>query len=232
MARAAEKRTAGNGGAPATPPDVVAPPSGKTANVAKAVQDSDSVWLPHAELKRWESNPRDNEANVPRVAASIERFGFVNPIVVWRKAGRMVAGDTRLLAFRLLLEQHGPGFTAKGAPGPGLVRVVFHDFASEEEADLYALADNRLNELSDWDGKRLDEVLARYDDEDRAIAGFEPEKVEASELEVHAVDIEALERVTFWISVRGPLPAQPDVLDALREHLSGIDGVEVQIGTG
>lgn len=200
--------------------------------VVAMVQDASSQWMSLDALHRWEINPRDNDANVPNVAASIERFGFVNPIVVWRKADRMVAGDTRLKAMRLLLATHGPGFTAKGAPGPGLVRVVFHDFSDEAEANLYALADNRLNELSPWNSKRLDDVLAIYDDEDRAVAGFKPEHIEAPSLEVRQVDVEELTQQTFSLTVRGPLPNQPDVLDKLRDSLSGIAGIDVSFGAG
>lgn len=155
----------------------------------------------------------------------------------------MVAGDTRIKAIRWLLaapesrDEHGriitgPNFVPQGAPGAGLVRVVFHDFASEAEADLYALADNRLNELSDWDGKRLDEVLERYDDADRIVAGFDAEVVASGDLEVHAVDVEVLAKESFWLTVRGPLPSQPDVLDKLRDALAGLEGVEVQFGAG
>jgi hypothetical protein len=227
-------------GATSTAPD---PLSGsgkaraKAAALAVRVQDSSSVWMSPEALQRWEQNPRENDPNVPNVAASIERFGFVNPIVVWKRSkdlggDRMVAGDTRLKAMKLLLATHGPKFTAKGAPGPGLCRVVFHDFDNEHEANLYALADNRLNELSKWDGKRLDEVLADYDDDDRAIAGFRKEHVEQVSLEVREVDVEELVDQSFSLTVRGPLPAQADVLDKLRDTLESMPGIEVTFGAG
>ena len=34
----------------------------------------------------------------------------------------------------------------------------------------------------------------------------------------------------FWISVRGPLPSQPDALQLLHDALGGIEGVTVNLG--
>ena len=120
----------------------------------EAANDNTSGWRHYETLKRWEKNPRKNQAAVPRVARSIKRFGFVAPVVIWIGGDRMVAGDTRLLAMREIMTED-PSFTPKGAPGPGMVRVVFHDFDSEEDANAYAVADNRLNEIADWDDAML-----------------------------------------------------------------------------
>lgn len=130
-------------------------------------------WLPIAELTPWARNPRRNDG-IPtdRVAESLKRFGFVAPIVVWKSAGRMVAGHTRLKALSKLLAAD-PTFTPKGAPGPGLARVLFHEFADENEADAYALADNKLGELAEWDETALAEILGRLGAEERFAAGFD-----------------------------------------------------------
>ena len=141
------------------------------------VPDAAALWLPLGQLRRWEKNPRKNDPAAARVAASIRRFGFVAPIVVWTSANRMVAGDTRLKAMRLI-ERETPTFVPRGAPGPGMARVVFHEFDSEAEADLYALADNRLNEIAEWDEDARDAILVGYDDEARIVAGFDGPIVE------------------------------------------------------
>ncbi len=123
-------------------------------------------------MKVWEKNPRKNDGPpVEQVRASIVRFGFVNPIVIWTSAGRMVAGHTRLKAMEAILAVKetkdasgfilsGPNFIPKHGQGPGLVKVVFHEFDNEGEADAYALADNKLAELSSWDDVLLRNVLA------------------------------------------------------------------------
>lgn len=118
-----------------------------------------AVWLPIDALRRWEKNPRKNDGKpVDEVMASIERFGFVAPIVVWTSADRMVAGHTRLKAMRALMMKN-PTFTPKGAPGPGLVKVAFHEFANEGEANAYGIADNALGELAKWDDIVLGDLL-------------------------------------------------------------------------
>ena len=137
-----------------------------------AAEIAAAAWLPVAELRPWAKNPRRNDPAVPRVMVSIQRFGFVAPIVIWRSAGRMVAGHTRLKALQQLLAAD-PAFTPKGAPGPGMARVVFHEFRDENEADAYALADNRLGELAEWDQPVLDEILGRLGEEERYAAGFD-----------------------------------------------------------
>jgi DNA modification methylase len=141
------------------------------------VLPADPQWLPVSAFRPWARNPRKNDgAPVEKVARSLERFGFVAPIVVWRSAGRMVAGHTRLKALTRILADN-PGFTPKGAPGPGLARVVFHEFASEQEADAYALADNRLAEEAEWDDEILRAIQDDVGPELTALAGFTDEDI-------------------------------------------------------
>lgn len=150
-------------------------------------------WLPVGDLRQWDRNPRVNAQAIPAVAESIRRFGFVSPIVVWSSANRMVAGHTRLKAMAQLLAED-PGFTAKGAPGPGLCRVVFQEFASEAEANAFALADNRLAEIADWEDGGLREVVSELAAEDAALiaaAGFTDNEVNALLSERGENDVEA-----------------------------------------
>lgn len=129
-------------------------------------------WVHHDTLTRWDKNPRDNKKAVPKVAASIREYGFVAPIVVDPKLGRIVAGDTRLLATRAILVDD-PQFVARGAPGPGMVRVVFHEFKNEAAAIAYGIADNKLNELAMWSKPILDEHLATMKPETLMVIGFD-----------------------------------------------------------
>lgn len=115
-------------------------------------------WAPLGALKKWQKNPRKNEAAVPRVARSIRRFGFVAPVVVWRSRDRLVAGHTRILAMESILREDA-AFVPRDAPGPGLVPVRFHEFADEAEANAYAVADNKLAEAAEWDDQLLSDVL-------------------------------------------------------------------------
>lgn len=118
-----------------------------------------AYWTPVAGLQKWSKNPRRNERAVPQVARSIRCYGFVAPIVVWTSKDRLVAGHTRLLAMEKILAET-PEFVPRDAPGPGLVPVRFHEFTDEAEANAYAIADNRLTEIAEWDEESLGQIFA------------------------------------------------------------------------
>lgn len=132
-------------------------------------------WVPAQDIQRWEHNPRNIEPAVHKVAASLRRFGFVAPAIVWASRGRLVAGHTRLAALETCLATD-PSFVPEGAPEgvlPGMAPVHFHEFPSEEAAAAYAIADNRLNELARWDAPALSELLATLPKTYAEATGFE-----------------------------------------------------------
>lgn len=136
----------------------------------------DFAWTPLASLRLWALNPRDNAEAIPAVAASIARFGFVSPVVVWTSRSRIVAGHTRVLALARLLKK-APAFVPPGAPQgtpPGCAPVRFHEFSSEEEATAYAIADNRLNELAAWNPEKLASLIDALPPALVAVSGFDP----------------------------------------------------------
>ena len=136
-------------------------------------------WVHIDDIAPWQKNPRINTSSIPKVASSIKRWGFVSPAVVWSEEGRLVAGHTRLAALKSILAED-PEYVPKGAPKgtkPGMLPVRFHSFGSEREADAYAIADNRLNELAEWDRPALDALLLTLDPMDVAVVGFDMPQV-------------------------------------------------------
>lgn len=107
-------------------------------------------WVPRERLSRNPANPRQNQAAVPHVAASLRRFGWQQPIVA-RADGVLVAGDTRL--------------QAAAALGMAEVPVVWFT-GSELEAVAYGIADNRTHEFSAWDQAALGGLLRQLQAED------------------------------------------------------------------
>ena len=93
------------------------------------------------EIRPYDKNPRNNEASVPRVAASIREFGFLQPIVC-DSDGVILAGHTRYAAAKSL------GLTK--------VPVLYADGLTPEQARAYRLADNKAGEESLW----LEDVLS------------------------------------------------------------------------
>lgn len=123
-----------------------------------------AVWLPRGELTRWDKNPRRHtQRSLAATRKSIERFGFVAPVIVWLKGDRMVAGHGRLKCYDALVEEHGPEWAPKHAPGSGLVPVRFMEFDSEKDANDYAIVDNRTTELSEWNTEELVGVAREFD---------------------------------------------------------------------
>lgn len=102
------------------------------------------ITVPIEDIFPYENNPRINEASVEKVAASIMRFGFKQPIVV-DKDNVVIVGHTRLQAAKRL--------------GLDSVPVLVASDLSEDEAAAYRLADNKTAESSFWDMEKLDEEL-------------------------------------------------------------------------
>jgi ParB-like chromosome segregation protein Spo0J len=93
------------------------------------------------ELRPRTNNPRTHDARqVRQIAASIEKFGFVNPILVDGKNG-LIAGHGRLAAAKLL-----------GMCDVPTLRV---DHLTPVQIRAYVIADNKLAENADWDRNLL-----------------------------------------------------------------------------
>ena len=111
----------------------------KTRGAAKEI-----VMLPVLEVRPYEKNPRKNNEAVKYVKASIEKFGFKQPIIV--DSNRVVVcGHTRLLAAKSL--------------GMEEVPCIFADDLTDEQVKAYRLADNKVAEFSEWEMNLLGEEL-------------------------------------------------------------------------
>ena len=121
-----------------------------------------------ATLTPYENNPRDNDASVPRVKASIQEFHFQSPILV-DPDGVVIAGHTRLKAALEL--------------GLAEVPVVVVDDLTPEQVRAYRLADNKAGEASEWLDAMLAEELAMIEGIDMSEFGFDVPEVEDADLD-------------------------------------------------
>lgn len=119
-------------------------------------------------LKPYMNNPRLNGEAVDSVAASIKEFGFQQPIVV-DKDMVVIVGHTRLKAAKKLKLKTVP--------------VVVAEELTEEQVNAYRLADNKTNEIAEWDMDRLTEELDKILDIDMEQFGFNLDIEEDEELE-------------------------------------------------
>jgi DNA modification methylase len=104
---------------------------------------------------------------IRKIAGSIRRFGFVNPVIIDRN-NKIIAGHGRVRAAKLL----------------GLERVptILLENLTEDEIRAYVLADNRLAELAGWDEEilaiELQYLLTIGEDLDVTDIGFEMAEVD------------------------------------------------------
>lgn len=114
------------------------------------------------DLKPYENNPRLNEDAVDLVAASIEEFGFKQPIVV-DKDLIIIAGHTRWKAAQKL--------------GLETVPCIQADDLTPAQVKAYRLADNKVAEAAQWDLDALQFELEELGnmDFDMEPFGFETE---------------------------------------------------------
>ncbi|MFM6932213.1 MAG: site-specific DNA-methyltransferase [Novosphingobium sp.] len=99
------------------------------------------IELPITSLKPYARNARTHsKKQVRQIASSIERFGFVNPVLI-SDANEIIAGHGRVEAAKLL--------------GLGSVPTVMLSHMSDAERRAYILADNKLAENAGWDREIL-----------------------------------------------------------------------------
>ncbi len=120
-------------------------------------------YMPVDDLVGMERNPKEHDLGA--IHASINRFGYVAPIIINETTGRIVAGHGRAAVLKQKQdagEDRPSGVMVKDgkARGPWLAPVVRGvAFKSDKEAEAYLIADNRLTELGGWDNRTLLEIL-------------------------------------------------------------------------
>ncbi len=110
---------------------------------------------------------RHPERQIVKLAASIERFGFVAPVLIDAEGG-IIAGHARIEAARRLGMTHVPA-----------LRI---EHLSAAEIRAYRIAGNRLTELGDWDETALrfefEELQGLELDFGLEITGFETAEID------------------------------------------------------
>ena len=111
-----------------------------------------------ADLKPYENNPRNNDNAVQYVKNSIKEFGFKVPLVV-DKDNVIVCGHTR--------------YKAAVQMGFAEVPCIIADDLTEEQINAFRLADNKTQELAEWDWNKIGIELDSITGIDMSLMGFE-----------------------------------------------------------
>lgn len=120
--------------------------------------------IPVADLREDPSNVNTHdERSIRTIAASLKRFGLRKPIVV-NDENVVIAGNGTLLAARLL--------------GWKTIACVHTDLTGSD-AQAFAIADNRIAQLANWDHDGLADMLKTLGDEgiDLGDLGWDAEEV-------------------------------------------------------
>lgn len=106
-------------------------------------------WLALDAITPYDKNPRRNKKAVDAVASSLKQFGWRQPIVVDGEKV-IVVGHTRYLAAQKM--------------GMEKVPVVVAKDLRPDQVKAYRIADNKTNEIAEWDvGLLSDELKALSD---------------------------------------------------------------------
>lgn len=139
-------------------------------------------YVPLEEIPEAVRNPKGHDKR--GIRASVEAFGYVEPIVRDERTGRLVAGHGRLEQLRGLEGRETkkrrpkvPDGIRVAGDGRWLVPVV-RGWASTDDAaaEAYLVASNRLTERGGWSDQPLAEVLTAIQDADPgllALTGFD-----------------------------------------------------------
>ena len=132
--------------------------------MAKKKKESIGEYVDIDSLVEWEHNPRINTQAVSKVARSIDRFGFASPVIAREEDSMVIAGHTRIAAARSL--------------GLSTIPVRYMKL-SRTEAELLAIADNKLGEISDWNEDMLKDILAALPENDLDDIGFSQDELDS-----------------------------------------------------
>lgn len=166
---------------------------------------------PISEVNRYWRNPRRKQ-NIEKLAASLRRYGWRQPIVI-DGDGTIIVGDTRYLAAQANNESHVPVWVAADL--------------TDAETHAYRIADNRLADEAEWDDALIADELRLLQqlgvDELEAATGFD-EKELASYLEVAADSDHVLEKIEItqfpkmtWVLIGVPTNQFIEIADEIEK---------------
>lgn len=111
--------------------------------------------------RAWPGNPKTHD--IPKIRASIRRWGFNDPPTLDERTGKLVEGHGRveaLIAMRDAGEEPPVGVEVEGSAWRILVNRGVR-FESDDEAEAYLLAHNELGAAGGYDLPQLGDMMKR-----------------------------------------------------------------------
>lgn len=142
-------------------------PEDEVVEAVVASIEGSTRWMEYLPLSRVvpaDANPKKHDD--ARIRKSVGRFGYVEPITMDERTGKLVAGHGRLEALATM--------QAEGQTPPDGIVVQDGEWCvpvtrgwssrSDDEADAYLIASNQLVTAGGWDDSGLSEMLNRVSD--------------------------------------------------------------------
>lgn len=165
-------------------------------------------------LREYENNPRNNDLAVEKVKYSIQRFGFLFPVVVDVNY-TIVAGHTRVRACREL--------------GMSFVPCIVAEELTEEQVNFFRLVDNKTSEYSDWDFEKLKSELSLIDltlDENQLLLERFELGAEVFDIEPEQAEIKIPAFNFMGVNDKSAAPKKPSVSTIYSAGVETTDSVE------
>lgn len=124
----------------------------------------EELWIDYiniSDLKAWEKNPKLHASEA--IGASIDRHGFVEPIIIDEETVCIASGHGRIeeLCRKYNAGEKPPTNIKLGESGVWQAPVIRgNHFKDEAELSAYVVTANRLTELGGWNESLLDKIIA------------------------------------------------------------------------
>jgi hypothetical protein len=151
-----------------------------TSNI---VQGLKPLAVPLSSLTLLENNPRKGDVDV--IMQSYERFGQRKPVVALKTGvdkkgnpvGTVLAGNHQFMAVKRM--------------GWDEIACVFVE-DDDQTASAYAIADNRVGLVGEWDVEKLLDALTTFDDELLTATGFDEDDIDDLSAELEEIGMPEL----------------------------------------
>lgn len=120
------------------------------------------LWVNIREVKGADYNPKQHD--IGTLHQSMDRFGFIAPLIRNEASGKLVGGHGRIETLRqkFSFKEKAPKGIKVDDDGDWYVPVITGiEFQTDAEADAYLIADNRLVELGGWELPELKELIEK-----------------------------------------------------------------------
>lgn len=147
---------------PPAPPAKPTPAAAPKKKIAPKVKSSERrlEFMPLGTLKGAKRNPKDHDLS--GIEESFDAFGYVEPITMDERTGRLVAGHGRLESLTLMRTKGlNPPEGIKVAPDGTWLLPIVRGWASKNDANAegYIIASNKTPENGGWKNDMLGEML-------------------------------------------------------------------------